>query len=435
MAARTIFDRRLKIRVGKPCTPFARHLFPPKQKQVTTSTASDKPYTVPHRSILIGDQLHPDTGNVMADAYLPLPTISGMNEAINVYGSSGCGKTVLIRRLVEYFSIEEHRCVIIIDPTKNQYWSFNQRLDFVEAEAEKRKDMLDSLRRFNMEPTTIDDLDVYVPIYDEPKLTYPIMQRDFHATKLLSIRTSGMTPASFFELGDKEPAGRDFQRYLELILTRPKSEKTIDYIKSRLDELGNQKSTSRSADSLKNIFEPLCDMGIIRDNGTDVSEMLHSPRKGQAGKISVISLGTTPTDRRRDALLSTILQQLFEYVRDDNTLRPVFVIDETKQFAPSDKSAHKATRDQLVDFNLLTRAWGVTRIHGFQNPDHIAEGLLGENVPINIAMTKSLPLSDGVTRINGTGLGVVHVNGMGDPLIKDGKFYARFMSCRTRHVD
>lgn len=432
MAARTIFDRRPKIRVGKPCTPFARRLVPPKRNPVTTSTPSDKPFIVPHRSILIGEQLHPDTGEVISDAYLPLPSVPGMNEAINVYGSSGCGKSVLIRRLVEYFSIEEHRAVIIIDPTKNQYWSFNQRLD---VEAEKRRDMLNSLKRFNLEPTAIDDLEVYVPIYDEPKLTYAILQRDFHATKLLSIRTSGMTPASFFELGDKEPAGRDFQRYLELILTRPKSEKTIEYIKSRLDDLGNQKSTSRSADSLKNIFEPLCEMGIIRDDGTDVGEMLHTPRKNKAGKISVISLGTTPTDRRRDALLSTVMQQLFEYVRDDNTLRPVFVIDETKQFAPSDKSAHKATRDALVNFNVLTRAWGVTRIHGFQYPDQIADGLLGENVPINIAMTKSLPLSDGVTKINGTGLGRVYINGMGDPSIPDCTFYTRFMSCRTRHVD
>ena len=435
MAARTIFDRRPRFKLGRVCTPFARRLVPLRRKQATESTLSDKPIIVPHRSILIGEQLNPDTGEVISDAYLPLPSISGMNEAINVYGSSGCGKSVLIRRLVEYFSIEEHRCVIIIDPTKNQYWSFNQPLDVTEAEAEKRKDMLTSLRRFNIEPTTIDDLDVYVPIYDEPKLTYPILQRDFHATKLLSIRTSGMTPASFFELGDKEPAGRDFQRYLELILTRPKSEKTIEYIKSRLEELGNQKSTSRSADSLKNIFEPLCDMGIIRDDGTDVAEMLHAPRKKQAGKISVISLGTTPTDRRRDALLSTVLQQLFEYVRDDNNLRPVFVIDETKQFAPAEKSEHKATRDALVNFNVLTRAWGVTRIHGFQYPNQIAEGLLGENVPINIAMTKALPLSDGVTKINGTGLGRVYVNGMGDPSIPDCTFYARFMSCRTRHVD
>lgn len=434
MAARTIFDRGggRRIRFGKAWTPFSGRLVPPKRKPISSLAPTDKPYIVPHRSILIGEQLHPDTGEVMSDAYIPLPTVPGMNEAINVYGSSGCGKSVLVRRIVEYFSIEEHRCVIIIDPTKNQYWSFNQRLD---VEAEKRKDMLASLRRFGQKPTAINDVEVYVPIYDEPKLTYPIMRRDFHATQLLSIRTSGMTPASFFELGDKEPAGRDFQRYLELILTRPKSEKTVEYIKERLKELGNQKSTSRSADSLKNIFEPLCEMGIIRDDGTDVAEMLHPPRTSKPGKISVISLGTTPTDRRRDALLSTVLQQLFEYVRDDNKIRPVFVIDETKQFAPSDKSEHKTTRDALVNFNVLTRAWGVTRVHAFQYPDQIADGLLGENVPINIAMTKSLPLSDGVTKINGTGLGRVHINGMGDPSIPDCSYYARFMSCRTRHVD
>ncbi|MDD5454190.1 MAG: ATP-binding protein [Candidatus Ratteibacteria bacterium] len=434
MGARTIFDRigNRRSGLGHAYTPFARRLVPPKIRRISSSVTTDKPYLVPHRSILIGEQLHPDTGEAMSNAYIPLPSTPGMNEAINVYGSSGCGKSVLIRKIVEYFSIEEHRAVIIIDPTKNQYWSFNQRLD---VEAEKRKDMLASLRRFGQEPTAIPDVEVYVPIYDEAKLTWPIMQRDFHATKLLSIRTSGMTPSSFFELGDKEPAGRDFQRYLELILTRPKSEKTISYIREQLSDLGNQKSTSKSADSLKNLFNPLCDMGIIRDDGTDVAEMLHPPRTNKPGKISVISLGTTPTDRRRDALLSTILQQLFECVRDDNKLRPVFVIDETKQFAPADKSEHKSTRDALVNFNVLTRAWGVTRVHAFQYPNQIAEGLLGENVPINIAMTKSLPLSDGVTKINGTGLGRVHINGMGDPSIPDCSYYARFMSCRTRHVD
>jgi len=433
MGARTIFDGRPKIRSRQTYTPFARHLVPPRRNHVASlQKAKEKPFMIPERSILVGDQLHPDTGEIISDAYIPLPSMPGMNEAINIFGTSGCGKSVLIRQLVEYFSLKEHRSVIIIDPTKNQYWSFNQRLD---VEAEKRKEMIKSLRRFNLEPTYIPEVEVYVPIYDEPKLTYPIMQRDFHATKLLSIRTSGMTPSSFFELGDKEPAGRDFQRYLELILSRPKSERTVEYIKQELEVLGLQKSTARSADSLKNIFEPLCEMGIIRDDGTDVGEMLHAPRKNQPGKVSVISLGTTPTDRRRDALLSTIIQQLFEYVRDDNSLRPVFVIDETKQFAPSDRSVHKTTRDALENFNVLTRAWGVTRIHGFQYPKQIADGLKGENVPINIAMTKSLPLSDGVTSINGTGLGVIHIKGMGDPSIPDCSYYARFMSCRTRHVD
>jgi len=432
MVARTIFDRRPKIKSGRTCTPFSRPLVPPRRNQIISSLPDVKPFIVPERSILLGEMLNPDTGRRISNAYLPLPSVPGMNEAINVYGSSGCGKSVLVRRLVEYFSIEEGRCVIIIDPTKNQYWSFGQRLD---AEPEKRKEMLKALRKYNLAPTSIPNVEVYVPIYDEPKLTYPIMQRDFHATKLLSIKTSGMTSAAFFELADKEPAGRDFQRYLELILTRPKAERTVEYINRELTELGNQKSTARSADSLKNIFKPLCDMGIIRDDGTDVGEMLHPPNKKRAGKISVISLGTTPTDRRRDALLSTIMQQLFEYVRDDNTLQPVFVIDETKQFAPASKSEHKATTDALVNFNVLTRAWGVTRIHAFQYPEQIADGLKGENVPINIAMTKSLPLSDGVSTINGTGLGRVHVAGMGDPSIPDHSFYARFMPCRTRHVD
>lgn len=431
MGARTIFEMRgNKLRMGNARSPFSKRLVPPVRK--STPAAREKPLTFPSRSIHLGEQLSPETGEVVADAYLPLPSVPGMNEAINVFGASGCGKSVLIRLLVEYFSLEEHRAVIIIDPTKNQYWSFNQPLD---VEREKRRDMLLSLRRFGEEPTAVPEVEVYVPIYDEQKLTWAVMQRDWHATKLLSIRTSGMTSASFFELGDKEPAGRDFQRYLELILTRPKAERTVQYISDQLDILQNQRSMSRSADSLKNIFNPLCEMGIIRDDGTDVGEMLHSPRTSHPGKISVISLGTNPTDRRRDALLSTILQQLFEYVRDDNTLKPVFVIDETKQFAPREKAEHKTTRDALVDFNIMTRAWGVTRVHGFQYQKQVAEGLLGDNVPINIAMTKALTLSDGVTKLNGTGLGQVFINGVGDPSCPDCTFYARFKSCRTRHVD
>jgi hypothetical protein len=416
--------------MGNARSPFSGRLVPSRRKNV--QAVRESPLIIPSRAVHLGEQLSPDTGEVIGDAYLPLPSIPGMNEAINVYGASGCGKSVLIRLLVEYFSIEEHRCVIIIDPTKNQYWSFNQPLD---VESEKRKDMLESLRRHGKRPISIPEVEVYVPIYDEPRLTWAILQRDWHATKMLSLRTSAMTPASFFELGDKEPAGRDFQRYLELILTKPKAERTVEYIRQELDILQAQKSTSRSADSLKNVFDPLCEMGIIRDDGTDVGEMLHSPRTSRPGKISIINLGTSPTDRRRDALLATILQQLFEYVRDDNTLKPVFVIDETKQFAPAEKSDHKTTREQLVDFNLQTRAWGVTRIHGFQKQKHIAEGLLGDNVPINIAMTKALTLADGITKVNGTGLGQVFVNGVGDPSCPDCTFYTRFMSCRTRHVD
>ena len=390
--------------------------------------AQPEPTVNLQRAINIGQHLNTFTGEVIGDAYIPLPTKRGTNESITVEGPSGTGKSIVIRRLIEYYSLEEHRCVIVVDPTKNQYRSLKR--------PQNRSDMLQELRKVGLNPVSIPDVEVYVPIYDIPVLTWQVLQRDWEATKAFSIRTSGLTASGFFELGDKEPAGRDFQRYLEKIMNVPRAQKTIRYIMSELYALHAQRSTGRSADSLINIFEPLCDMGIIRDDGTDVMEMLHPPRKNQPGKVSVISLGTVPKDRRRDALLSNLIQQLFEAVRDDKTIRPVFVIDETKQFAPREKGEHKTTRDALANFNVLVRAWDCTRIWGFQYPDQVEDSLIGDNSTINIKMSNELPIAPpegGVRYIHDVGLSHVFVQGVGGEQSMD--FYAKWLPCGTEHVD
>ncbi len=410
-------------------TPYTRSRFAPRDRSMPPAVVEeDVPYTVPEGSILFGNQLHPDTGEIIGKAYIPLSKKIGANETINVCGASGSGKTVLMRVLAEHYAIDKGRCVIIIDISKNQYWSFGYQQD--------REDMLMGLDEAGWVPTAIPEVEVYVPIYDEPVLGFNVMQRDQHATKLLSLKTAGLTPAGFFELGDIDPSGRVYQNFLELILNVPKHRKTVDFIRSELHKLMQDPSKARSVASLVNLFEPLTEQGIIRDNGTDVREMLHSPRVGRPGKISVISLATSETnDRRKKALITTILQQLFDIVKDDLSLKPVLIIDETKEVAPKKPSDSPATFGMLSRIHLQCRAWGVTRIYGFQNEKDVADYLLGANTPIQVNLTKSLLLRDGFTRLNGTGYAQVFVEGTGDKAVPDMNFFAHCYPCRTKHVD
>lgn len=340
--------------------------------------------------------------------------------------------SVVMRSLIEHYSINEHRCVIIFDPTKNQYWSFNQ--------PQNRPEMVRVLEENGIHPTKIQDIEVYVPIYDAVTVGMRSIETDYHSDKehLISIRMSGLTAKGFFELGDIDPGGRMYQGFMESALNLPRQEKTVMYLTNYLNMLMMDKSKTRSVASLKNIFEPLVQQNIISDNGTDVKRMLHHPRTdGSPGKISVISMGTSePNDRRRNALVSSIVQQLYDAVRDDISIKPVIVIDESKEFIGDSRDVSPATIASFGRLHLQGRAWGRVMIYGYQDPNDVSKFFGGrKGSPINILMSKSLTLADGKTKLMGTGYGHVYINGTGDPKVPDMDFLIKTFPCRTRHID
>jgi ABC-type dipeptide/oligopeptide/nickel transport system ATPase component len=431
MGVTTCFDRSL---VGSGVySPFNRRLIhrPPR---ILPSKSTVKR---PERAIRIGDHINPYTGEItMGQSYIPLSRLEGTNRAIGIFGETGAGKSVTARDIIEYFSIEEGRCVIIFDDTKNQYWSFKQKQD--------RAPMVNKLRSLGLEPMAIPEVCVYAPAYDEPVLGIENMRRDFYVDKLLSIKTSAITAEAFFELGNIDSSGRMYHNQLKRILNVPAEQRTVDYIKNEL-ALGMVDTTlKRSISSLINIFEPLCSMGIIRDDGTDVKEMLHPPRKGKPGRISVINLATSKAnDCRKNAIVSTICQQIFDYVRADRNIKPVIFLDEAKSYIG--KKSSEATLSAFSLLHLQGRAWDITRIWGFQNQDDIVDWVFNGNTNYLIEMKKSLPLLDGgrdadgiirnPTVINDSGLAHIYIKGSGDPSIPDMDMYAKVFPCRSKHVD
>ncbi len=430
MPAHTLFDHSF---VSRPSTrvawsPFLRNL------GTRTNTGIQQQRSTPRaeRAILVGQQLSPDTGDVIGMGYIPLPNIQGTNESISVYGESGAGKSLLMRTLIEHYSINEHRCVIIFDPTKNQYWSFNH--------PQNRQSMVNTLKRNGLEPASIKDIEVYCPIYDQNVVGLKSIERDYHSDKdhLISIRMSGLTAKGFFELGNINPEGRMYQGFLEAALNIPKAEKTVAYLTDYLNMLMSDNTKTRSVASLRNIFEPLTQQGIISDNGTDVRKMLHHPRTdGSPGKISVISMGTSePNDRRRNALVSSICQQIYDYVKDDINIKPVIVLDEAKELIGNDRDVSPATFASFGRLHLQGRAWGRVMIYGYQDPLDVSKFFGGrKGSPINISMTKSLILSDGKSKLMGTGYGHVYIQGTGDVKVPDMDFLIKTFPCRTRHID
>lgn len=419
------------IKIRKPYRPN-NNAAPPETKQKQVSP----------RHIVLGRMLDPNTGMDMYDptqpdkiakAYMSLPTQMGRNEGIYVCGGSGTGKSVVIKKLIEYFSIKEGRCVIVIDPSKSQYWSMAYPHGHP-SEKIPHPEMEEELKRLGMPTFGLPDVRVYVPAYDEKILTWAVMQRDFHATHRLSIRTAGLTPEAAFLLADKDASGKDYQRYLEEILGVPMAVKTIKHIREGISMLRADKTTQKSAEALTNIIEPSIRMGIVSDDGTDIKEMLHSPRS-TPGRVSIISLGTNPTDRRRGALLATVLEQLFIYARDDPTLKPVLVLDEAPQFAPKEMGEHNETRSKIINFHVLTRAWNVVRIFGFQQTKQVPAQLLGENTPYRIHLEKSMVMADGKTRVEGAGQGRIFIEGVGDKAVCAVNMVVKFSPCQTSHTD
>lgn len=414
-------------RLGVAHTPFGR--FRPTYHNPEPQLQEQYPTQVPARSILLGEHLNSYTGEVIGEAYLPLPThLYKTKEAICVEGETGSGKTVLMRLLAEYFAKEEGRCVIIFDITKDQYWAFNQ--------PQNDATMLDKLQEAGIATTTIPEVEVYAPIYDVPRVGEETMMRDFHATKFLSIRTEGLTPAGFFELGDIDPSGRVYKLYLDAILNVPSGQKTANYIMSELQSRMSDKTLARSITSLVNLFRPLMEQGIIRDDGTDVREMLHPPRKGRTGKISVISLITTESnDNRKNALVAAVINQIFNIIKNDRTIRPVIMSDEIKFIAPHDPSDSPATYGIMSNMFNLSRAWGATEIYGFQNRRDVAEYIL--RAPYFIQLKQSLTFGYGNT-VSGKGYGQLFISNTGDKELQSFEKQPIWMQaypCRTRHID
>lgn len=416
-----------RARVGGAYTPFRRiqQGFHQPEPQMEPQTSN----TVPARSILLGEHLHSGTGEILGEAYLPLPNhLYKTKEAICVEGGTGSGKTVIMRRIAEYFAKEEGRCVIIFDITKDQYWAFNQ--------PQNDQGMLQKLEEVGIAPTTIPDVEVYAPIYDIPRVGEETMRRDFHMTKPLSIRTEGLTPAGFFELGDIDPSGRVYKLYLDAILNVPSGQKTANYIMSELQSRMTDKTLARSITSLVNLFRPLMEQGIIRDDGTDVREMLHPPRKGRAGKISVISLITTEAnDNRKNALVAAVINQIFNIIKNDRTIRPVIMSDEIKFIAPHDASDSPATYGIMSNMFNLSRAWGATEVYGFQRRQDVAEFLLAS--PYYIKLQQSLTFGNGNTA-TGKGYGQLFISNTGDKELQSWEKHPIWMQaypCQTRHID
>lgn len=430
MAAYTIFERgfpsRPAMRVAS--SPFLRNLAP---RNSGTGNVQLQRQPSFDRYITVGNQLSPDTGVVIGRGVIPLPNILGTNESISVYGESGSGKSLLMRTLVEYYSIVEHRCVIIFDPTKSQYWSFTQ--------PQNRPEMVRTLRENGIEPTRISDVEVYVPIYDLNTVGIKSIERDYHSDTdhLISIKMSALTSKGFFELGDINPEGRVYQGFMDAIMNVPRSEKTVAYLTNQLNILVADRSKSRSVASLKNIFEPLVQQNIVSDNGTDVKRMLHHPRTdGKPGKISVISMATSePNDRRRNALVSSICSQIYEYIKNDINIKPVILVDESKEFIGNGNDVSPATFGMFGRLHLQGRAWGRVMIYGYQDPEDVKKFFGGrKQSPVNISMAKSLTLNEKI-KLMGTGYGHVYINGTGDPKVPDMDFLIKTFPCRTRHID
>ncbi len=420
MTVQTMMDRRF-LQYGVAQTPFRKI----GKRRIPTNIQKKEELPRPKRAIRIGDFINPNTGQIIpGEAYIPLSIKEGTNRAFGVFGETGAGKSVAIRNLVEHFAIEEGRCVIIFDDTKNQYWSFKYKQD--------RDTMLSKLKSLDIEPTSIPEVTVYSPAFDEPVLGINNMRRDFHTDKLLSIKTSAITAEAFFELGNIDSTGRMYHNQLKRILNVPNNEKTINYINSQLAIGMSDTTLKRSISSLINIFQPLCAMGIIRDDGTDIKNMLHPPRKG-TGQVSVINLSTSKAnDCRKNAVVASICQQIFDACRDDRSIKPVIVLDEAKSYIG--KKASDATADGFSLIHLQGRAWDITRIWGYQNQDDIQEWVFNGNTNYLIKMSKSLQLFNGQT-LNDSGLATIFINGTGDPSIPDTSIYAKVLPCRTKHVD
>lgn len=393
------------------------------------------------RTIKLGIQLDKETGEPTGEFNLPMDD-EAHETAIVFIGASGTGKTVGVTRIVDEMRRQYGRSVLIFD-SKNQYKFMNK--------PNKDPNHIRILEEWGEVPSSAGNLRIYIPYHILRKNGKVFCETQYEYTNTWVIKTNQVDAAGMLMLGNKDTEGKDYVNLLAAIVDEMRERERDEHIPFNLETLKGEiraeqekgDGKERSTKSLLAMLDILERTSMISDDGNEIMELFHEPKRKEAGDVMIFNTaGSSPEDIQTKGLITNMINgvcyELKKYINlktKKPMYKPIILAEEASVYYGS-KSDNRLIRafDHLQ--NVVGRSLGIMRIYVYQNDKQPAKGLIdNDNVQIIIKTVQSLNLEDEYgnipeypEQISGKGLAIVTIRNVS--FMDDATFYVQILPPR-----
>lgn len=359
---------------------------------------------------------------------LPLPLLS---KHTIVLGGSGSGKTVTVRRLVEEAALAGIPS-LIIDCARDML-SFDERWPeppetWRDGDANRAAQFHDSTElivwtpgREGGNPLQLAPLPDFTPLANDREELEEAVQ--MAAGGLVNVVASGNSSKA----QAKEGLLIRSLQYFALHFPNGGIRSYVDLLSSLPPEAGlgvkqERKYAEEMADSLR---IEMAKNPLMRSEGTplDPATLFGDDRKRSRTRISVISFLGLPTDDMQSSFLNQMAMLLFSWIKKnpnppgDRPLRGLLVIDEAKDFVPSQRKT--ACKESIMRLAAQARKYRLGLVFATQHPKDIDTKIVGNCAThlygLNNSPASLATLEDLMQQKEGDGRDI--------PRLKRGQFY------------
>ncbi|MDR2436945.1 MAG: ATP-binding protein, partial [Endomicrobium sp.] len=291
---------------------------------------------------------------------IPIPD-GELRRHVGVFGATGSGKTVLLRRIIEEVAINKVPC-IIIDISGDlanlgQQWKKKPEL-WDAADEVKAKLYFDNAEVIIWTPDKDDANPFNLPLFEEVS---NLDQNDFDRAKTYNIQIiNGLTKQNLKD-GDEAALSRAMDN-----IARDKAKFDISNLKRELEIIMMDEDDPESTESLRHGAEKTLDVIKLANikgkfkylnNTNDISELINSG--SNKTRVSVITLAHIHDHGRRQNIVASLLNSFYTYIKENHKkfLNAMLFIDEAHNFAPAIKNA--------ISTEIISRIANEARKYGF----------------------------------------------------------------------
>lgn len=389
----------------QPRTPFSLRLIKrPHFKNISDIRENNKVNVDPPRYIRLGIQLDPMNGTEIGDFYLPFDSREHEPAAI-IIGGSGSGKSVCLARIHSELSFQYSRSQTILD-FKNQY-----RLAYLPNDDSKH---IKILRKYGESPRGISAVKCFLPIHIIDRWGEDFCRANYGYSDTWKMRINDCDASGLLMLGQKETEGRGYVNILDAamsVLRRRDGKITMDSLLQELEVTEEEAPGSKkSVAALTSMLYALEKTRVLADNGNDVLELMHKPRKpGVGGDFFVFNLsGAGPDDIQTKGMLVNLINGICHRLKTNLDIQPVLGIEEASTFFNRNSPTYLKDAFNQLHY-VVGRTEGIFRIYVYQRKEQTPINLLEDKgLPILIETMNNFMLGNG-EQIFKAGLAKVHI--------------------------
>ncbi len=391
----------------RPKSPFNKHIVkrPSYLKtDILDIRESNKVNVDPPRYIKLGIQLDPMTGQEIGDFFLPFDTREHEPAAI-IIGGSGSGKTVALARIHSELSFQYSRSQTILD-FKNQY-----RMSYLPNDNPKH---IEILKKYGEAPRGVGVVKCFLPIHIIDRWGEDFCRATYGYTDTWKMRINDCDASGLLMLGQKETEGRGYVNILDAamaVVRRREGKLTIDTLNEELEATQEETPGSKkSVAALTTMISSLVKTRVLGDDGNDVLELMHPPRKpGIGGDFFVFNLsGAGPDDIQTKGMLVNLINGICHRLKTRLEVQPVIGIEEASTFFSKDAPIYLKNAFNQLHY-VVGRTEGIFRIYVYQRKEQTPSNLLEDKgTPILIETMNNFLLGNG-EQLSRAGLAKVHI--------------------------